>query len=159
MDEPGQRIVMATADYAGLETVAGWIHAQWAHLRPDSSLADTRARVAERLAGTLVPSLHVIEVEGAPVATASLVECDLTTRPALTPWVASVYVAPDYRGRGLATRLVEHPAGLAARGGVGELYLHTPDRQSLYARLGWREVEVLPYRGEVVTLMARTLAP
>ena len=75
-----------------------------------------------------------------------------------TPWIASVYVTPRYRRRGLASRLVEHLASLAARGGIRELYLHTPDRQSLYARLGWREVEVLSYRGEIVTLMARTLA-
>ncbi len=157
MAELVPRIVTAPRGYAGLETVAGWIHAQWAHLRPGSSFAETRARVAERLAGTLVPSLHVVEVAGAPVATASLVECDLTTRPALTPWVASVYVAPPYRGRGLASQLVDHLAGLAANGGVRKLYLHTPDRQSLYARLGWQELEELTYRGELVTLMVRTL--
>ena len=159
MNEPGERVVMAGPGYAGLDVVAGWIHGQWAHLRPDRSPAQTRARVVERLGGALVPSLHVVEASGAPVATASLVRCDLTTRPELTPWVASVYVTPAFRGRGLATRLVEHLAGLAGRGGIRELYLHTPDRQSLYARLGWRDVEVLSYRGETVTLMARTLSP
>ncbi len=158
MDEPGQRIFKAAPGYQGLETVSGWIHAQWAHLRPDRSLAQTRARIAERLAGTVVPSLHVVEVAGAPVATASLVECDLTTRPELGPWVASVYVTPRHRRRGHATRLLEHVVEHAMRGGIRELYLHTPDRQSLYARLGWHAVEALAYRGEVVTLMARTLA-
>ena len=89
------------------------------------------------------------------MGTASLTESDLDSRPELTPWLASVFVLPAWRGRGIASALVERVAEEARMAGCPGCYLYTPDQQALYARLGWQMQEELDYRGERVTLMWR----
>ena len=79
---------------------------------------------------------------------------DLRTHPHLTPFLASVYVGTEFRRRGIASALVQRIVDDAKSLEVEKLYLITPDQQRLYARLNWVAEEVLPYRGEDVTLMS-----
>src|SRR5689334_25391296 len=44
--------------------------------------------------------------DNVPVGTSSLVNNDLSSRPDLTPWLASVMVLPPFRGRGYSAPLV-----------------------------------------------------
>ena len=92
-----------------------------------------------------------------PVGTASLVADDMSDRPELTPWLASVFVLPEWRGQGIASRLVQRVEAEACANGIGYFYLYTPDQQALYRRLGWRDRETRTYRGEAVTIMDRRL--
>jgi N-acetylglutamate synthase-like GNAT family acetyltransferase len=50
----------------------------------------------------------------------------------------SVVVAPERRGQGLARRLTEHMAALAAERGHGALYLLTMDAADYFAALGFK---------------------
>jgi len=52
----------------------------------------------------------VLLVDEVPVATASFVHPDLPSRPNLTPWLAGVYVQPEFRCRGFASHSVR-PGG------------------------------------------------
>ncbi|MGB0835757.1 MAG: GNAT family N-acetyltransferase [Psychrobium sp.] len=54
-------------------------------------------------------------------------------------WLNAVYIAPKYRGEGLASELISYAQSLLT-GRQKWLYAHT-DVPSLYARLGWCEVE------------------
>jgi GNAT superfamily N-acetyltransferase len=81
-----------------------------------------------------VPQGVVLLEDGAPAGTASLDHADLDTRPDLTPWLANVFVAPEFRGRGHARRLVRYIEAASRTGGGTEvLYLHTEDAMALYA--------------------------
>ncbi len=97
---------------------------------------------------------------GEPAGTASLVRQDLESRPDLSPWLAGVFVAPGFRGRGLATRLVRHVEAHAAAAGIPALWLYTAAADGLYARLGWQGAgqAVDPGSGKPVRLMRRELA-
>jgi amino-acid N-acetyltransferase len=53
----------------------------------------------------------------------------------------SVVVAPEWRGRGLGRRLVEHLMVRARGQGVGTLYLLTTDAQPFFATLGFAPLE------------------
>ncbi len=64
---------------------------------------------------------------------------------------------PAERGRGVASALVRAAEARAAALGVARLWLYTPDRERLYARLGWAPVERTEYRGERVVEMTRAL--
>ena len=74
------------------------------------------------------------------------------------PWLASVYVAPEFRRRGIAAHLVGAVEAAARRLGFARIFLYTPSAAPLYARLGWRHLETRPHRGEIVTVMDRDLA-
>ncbi len=45
--------------------------------------------------------------------------------PQLTPWVASLFVAASYQGRGIGPRLMESPEAPAESLGFGQLFFFT----------------------------------
>ena len=138
-----------------LATVARWLHEEWGHLQPDASPALTRERLAERCGRGVVPSLYLASVGDCPLGTVSLVGLDMPLRPLLSPWLASLWVLPAWRCRGVGARLLAHAENRAAAVGLSPLYLFTEDRQPWYARRGWQPWERLLYRGLRVTVMRK----
>lgn len=91
---------------------------------------------------------------GAPIATAALDAQDMDCFPELTPWLASVFVLPEFRRCGVATALIGHSCDIACNAmAVSTLYLFTPDQRAFYSRLGWVWRRALTYHGERVDLM------
>jgi predicted N-acetyltransferase YhbS len=82
------------------------------------------------------------------LGSASLIVHDMDTRPDLSPWLASVFVAPEHREQGIGTALVRRVIEEAQTLSVPNLYLFTtPDKRDFYARLGWKLLEHARYRG------------
>lgn len=150
--EPQDEIAYLGNDAGLVHTVAAWHQAQWGHLSARTT-EDRIAEFAEHADPSAIPLTLVVYRAARPVGTASLLRHDMDIRPELHPWLASVYVVPELRGRGIGTRLVERAQGEARRLGVAALYLFTPDRAGFYRRLGWEELETLVYHGERETLM------
>lgn len=136
-----------------LKTIVAWQHEAWGHLNPTLSFAARCDEVRGDCGESGVPRVFVAMAGDRPVGTASLVVDDMEVRPELTPWLASVFVLPEWRGQGIASRLVRRVEEEAREAGIATFYLYTPDQQALYRRLGWAEREVLCYRGEKVTVM------
>ncbi|SHF70722.1 Acetyltransferase (GNAT) family protein [Modicisalibacter ilicicola DSM 19980] len=145
------------ADSPHLSRVARWQHEQWGRLYPETSFRAWQEELRGICGTRGVPSVFLALEEGRPVGTASLVEDDMEVRRELTPWLASVFVLPEWRGKGVASHLVRRVEHEARQAGIERLYLFTPDRQALYRRLGWETHEALVYRGEEVTIMTRRL--
>jgi predicted N-acetyltransferase YhbS len=71
-------------------------------------------QVAKLLAQKAPEETFVLFDDDVQVGTASLIANDLPSRPDLTPWLASVLVRPQFRGRGYSAPLVKHVEGAAA---------------------------------------------
>jgi predicted N-acetyltransferase YhbS len=120
--------------------VATWIYQEW-WTTVDGASADTltdllRAHmVPDQMPLTLVASLETL-----PVGTATLLLHDVGTEqwPELSPWLAAVYVVPEYRYQGIGAALVNAIVAKASALGVPALYLQTLGSEKFYARLGWR---------------------
>lgn len=138
-------------------TVAYWQWQEWGR-RQGRRLASVERDVAQLLDPASGEAGFVALEGDAPVGTACLTLMDLETRPDLTPWLASVFVAPEARGRGHAVRLVRAVEQEAVRRGHATLWLFTWDTAPLYARLGWVVAGEERHHGELVTLMRRDLA-
>jgi GNAT superfamily N-acetyltransferase len=138
-------------------TIARWHHAEWNRLNPALTLEAREARIRKRANRGGIPTTLVALVEDELAGSASLVEDDMDTHPELTPWLASVYVPPEFRRRGVASALTRAIEAQAAREGVETLWLWTPDQERLYARLGWTMVAREPYRGVEATIMRKDL--
>ena len=139
-----------------LPVCACWLNEQWGEAMGHSLTATTdwlRAIVAPGSGEAAFVALD----DDRPVGVCLLVDCDLEARAELTPWVAGLYVLPEYRRRRVGSRLLQ-PVIAAARGnGAAELYLYTHTAESLYRRLGWHLMERFPLDGKDFALMAKPL--
>ena len=139
--------------------VAGWIWDEWKHLVAQRLLAEFEAWLRQDVRGSGLPTTLVRVEGGMPIATVSLESDDMEIRPDLTPWLASLYVAPEYRGRGHGRALVRAAEDEARSLGLSVLYLYTPGQERFYAALGWEPIEQCEYRASPVTIMRRRLKP
>jgi GNAT superfamily N-acetyltransferase len=80
----------------------------------------------------------------------------VVTDGATFAWLCDVFVLPAYRGRGLATWLIETVAGHPELQVQRSFVLATRDAHGLYAKFGWQPVEAgrfmrvtRPYRVDV----------
>jgi N-acetylglutamate synthase-like GNAT family acetyltransferase len=89
---------------------------------------------------------------------AAIVENDMDNWPDLSPWLASVFVIPDYRNQGIGSALVRHVMQQAQQSNIDKLYLYTPDREAFYQKLGWRRINTENYHGHEVSIMEADLA-
>lgn len=139
------------------EQVAVWGFDEWGHLNPGQTLERRRVQIEREMNVDRVPIAFVaLDDDVGIVGTASLIFDDLEGDPR-NPWLASVYVPPEHRRKGIATALVRAVEEAARRIGYGRLYLFTSTAPSLYAGLGWRALEQRDYRGEHIQVMDKAL--
>jgi GNAT superfamily N-acetyltransferase len=73
-------------------------------------------------------------------------------------WLGSLFVAPDFRGRGIGSALAEEIVVIAKNFGVEELYLQTEALDGgFYQGLGWKTIETVEYNSVRVAVMVRQL--
>lgn len=136
-----------------IRPVAGWLYSEWGRHLPGRSIDTAESSLRQDPDANGLPST-LIAVEGSePVGVARLVESDLESRPDLGPWLASVFVPEEIRGRGIGTMLCSGIVDIARRSGFPAIYLFTPDRAGFYERQGWSVIGSEEHRGMQVTLM------
>jgi N-acetylglutamate synthase-like GNAT family acetyltransferase len=143
---------------AYLPTVAAWQQAQFGYLSPSTTLEDRTDRLHRSLQKDALPTAFVaLSDSGALLGSAGILPATITHKH-LTPWLSSVYVPGEFRGRGIASALSLRALAEAARLGFERLYLFTPHNEKLYARMGWKTFERIEYNGVPLTLMERQAA-
>lgn len=140
-----------------LPTLARWHHSEWGHLHTGEMIPDRFAKLRERSGRAQIPTTLIALAGKRLLGSISLVVDDMRTRPDLSPWLASLYVAPQHRRRGIGSLLMARVVAEARRLGVDSLYLFTPDLESFYGARGWSRLETTDYRGEGVVVMARKI--
>ena len=141
-----------------IPTVAAWQQAEFGYLSPGGTVEQR----AERLKGAsdkarLPIALVAIENGGTSLVGSAAIAATTLTHKHLTPWLSSVFVPPEQRGKGIASKLALAAITEADRLGFDQLFLFTPKNESLYARLGWKTFEHAAINGTPVCLMARAV--
>src|SRR6185436_5553230 len=83
-------------------TLAQWHHSEWNETTLDLTAAELRTHTQRRH----VPTTFVAIDDGQVIGSTSLLTADLKGWEHLTPCVASVFVAPDCRNRGIGRALI-----------------------------------------------------
>ncbi|GAB3730640.1 GNAT family N-acetyltransferase [Silanimonas algicola] len=151
-------IVPASAAIQHLPTLAAWHHAEWGALYAGWSEDDAFAELQAHAACEVVlPSTWVaLGEDGAPLGSVSLLVEDAPDLAALGgPWLASLYVGPVFRGRGLGEALVHHAVRRAFAAGIPRLRLFTPHHRAFYERLGWSFEAGARVGGQAVDVLTR----
>jgi len=138
--------------FEAVPLLADWHHGEW----KESTLEWTAAELRTHTLSGHIPTTLVAIDEGRVIGSTSLLTADLPGWEHLAPWVASVYVAPDCRGRGIGRALIARAVEEARQLGVPEVFLYTANKQGYYARLGWQTVEHAQYKGKKIVIMRQT---
>ncbi|MFC1533163.1 GNAT family N-acetyltransferase [Thermodesulfobacteriota bacterium] len=133
--------------------LAKWHHNQWSYLNPNSSLEKRLEETKLFLCETFIPSTYVAIEENEVLGSAAIVEHDMDTRLEYSPWLASVFVNPKHRNKGVGSKLILHIMSSARKNDLSTLYLFTPDKKNFYKRLGWSTIHTEPFNGVSVSIM------
>lgn len=145
-----------------LEACAAWAFGEWGchGAAPSFEKAYSSYQGSINAAGTNLPKTW-IKLEGHHIAgMISLRDEDHANRADLSPWLASLYIHPYFRGRDYASALINHTEQKAHDYGHSTLYLQTTDTEKLYLKHDW---EIMDYRpdsqglGRDVFLMQKRL--
>ena len=139
--------------------LATWSYGEW---RPvydhfGKTYEDGVEAIYRRANTDALPLTIVAMTDGELVGTGAVKPDDLPLRPHLTPWLGAIFVAPEQRGRGIASAIIARLVEEARRLELPRLYLWTNSAAALYAKLGWEEIEKLTYCGYDITVMVRQL--
>ena len=120
-----------------LETVGLWIYNEWWSKRCDSpEIVLSWLRTHKKL--DAVPYSVVALAAGEPVGSCCVIENDCIHRPQYAPWVAAVYVRPEFRRRGIASMILQEAASIAVRAGVRCLFIDClAVTAAVYEKNGW----------------------
>lgn len=138
-----------------LPELAGWHHAEFGYLNPTHSAQ----HYVDRLTGSLQTDdlpLTVVALESGRLLGSATLNRQTITHPHLSPWLSSVFVSAEERGRGIASALIGRIEE-ASRLGFDTAHLFTPKSEALYARLGWQTLERAIVRDTAVTIMRKVL--
>ena len=135
-----------------IDTLAQWHHKEWSHFNSQENIAQRIKRMQPYFNDNFVPTTF-LAIDGELLGSAAIVDNDMETRPELSPWLASVYVAAQHRNNGVGSKLVNHIVEQAKLNDINKLYLMTPDKKDFYQALGWKQIDEERYHGFNVTIM------
>ncbi|AKR57426.1 N-acetyltransferase [Youhaiella tibetensis] len=121
--------------------VARWWHAQWGEAMgytPEGGIAAIESLNAPEGRQAALVAL----VDDVPAGSVFLTDRDLQTHRHLRPWLAGLYVLPEFRGQGVGEALMAAALDRAAYFGYDATYLYTaaPD---YYRKRNWQTLETV----------------
>jgi predicted N-acetyltransferase YhbS len=137
---------------SAIPILARWFFEEWFSL-DHRTIDEIQTALAETLTAISIPITFIAIWGDEVVGTVSLDPEDLPGFEHLSPWLASLYVAPAWRGKGVATRLVKHTKEFAQTNRFPKVYLWTPISPALYERCGWTHLQSANYQGQPITVM------
>jgi GNAT superfamily N-acetyltransferase len=152
----GLHIRRLEADEPAFDIVARWRYDAF-FAQDGITFEESRDALRAWMAGLGYETALLAEVDGQPAGSCLFVREEIDPKHDLTPWLAALYVAPEFRKRRIATALVRAIEQHARSAGCGELYLYTIAAEPLYAKLGWTVQDRFDSNGEKFVLMAHSL--
>ncbi len=130
-------------DYAPI--LAYWAYNEWYRHRPFGFSLVLKAYMG-RAHDNSLPQCFIALKDSLPVGMGTLKADDLQSRADLNPWLSSLYVVPEFRGRGIGSALVSKISECSRDLGSESLYLFLGQNQKellerFYTARGWEVLE------------------
>jgi predicted N-acetyltransferase YhbS len=104
----------------------------------DVPLEQVAAGLQELISNDKFPFAIVAHDGGHYVGSTLGIASDMDDRPQYSPWVAAVWVEPQYRGQNVGRSLVSFAAEACLNQGFERVFLCArPERHTFYERQGW----------------------
>ena len=135
------------------EDLASRHAAAWGHLYTNWDKSKALAEFQPQKTDGSLPATLVLREDEQVAGSVSLLYGDCEARPDLDPWLGSLYVFPEFRGRGHAGRLIEAATRFAADAGVGELYVFTESAAGLLRLHDFHSLERTMLHGQPIEIL------
>jgi GNAT superfamily N-acetyltransferase len=152
----GIHIRRLEADELAFDVVARWRYDAF-FAQGGITFEESRDALHAWMGGLGYETALLAEVDGQPAGSCLFVREEIDPKHDLTPWLAALYVAPEFRKLGIASALVSAIEQHARDVGCSVLHLYTVTAEPLYAKLGWTARDRFDSNGEKFVLMAREL--
>ena len=152
---PAEFSVSPLCELPSFASVLAAAHAQeWGHLyanwNQETALADFRLERADSDLPTTWVAHHP---SGILMGSVSLVLDDLPGHPGLNPWLASLFVFPKFRGRGLGRILTQTALDFLAEHRHPHAFLFTEDQVPFFCKFQFAVHAKTKTQGREVTIM------
>lgn len=118
-----------------IPTLADWYRDEWESYYgvdgPGDALADLESRCNKNALPIGLVALQADQVQGV-----AALDLDVATK--LSPSIVGLLVAVEFRGRGVATQLLDSAKSVAERLGYGRMYISTTILGEHLLRKGWQ---------------------
>ncbi|SUP35874.1 acetyltransferase [Vibrio owensii] len=122
----------------GVEVCIKYIHTKWGS--EDNYAYFENAILHSSKKEDAIPQFYVLVTEGEIAGCFGLIINDFVSRHDLYPWLSSLFIEPQHRGKRLSELLFNHALNAAKSMGFQSLYL-TTDHDGLYEKFGWDRIE------------------
>ena len=129
----------------------------WRPYVPEDTWASRVKKLQSHMNRNELPIAWLAHDGSRALGTAALRSYDLPERQDLSPWLGGVFVAAQFRKRGVGSSLCRVVETRAFELGFQRLYLFTLDQQPLYSGLGWRMFESSSWNGHAGDIMTKVL--
>ncbi|WP_320202878.1 GNAT family N-acetyltransferase [Agrobacterium rosae] len=125
--------------FADIIADRGW-HAWWTE--SGVPLEEYRAHLDPMLETDGIPAALVAHDDDRYIGSVLIIENDLDERPDYAPWIAALWVEPDFRRQGIAAQLIASSREYAAQRGHDTCYLcATAEKRGYYLKQGFTLLE------------------
>lgn len=132
--------------------------ASWGYLYTNWDSAKALAEFRPQKTDGSLPATLVLREDEQVAGSVSLLYGDCEACTDLDPWLGSLYVFPEYRGRGHAGRLIEAAIQFAETSGERELHVFTESAADLFRRYGFQTLERTMLHGKPIEILRRGLS-
>ena len=144
-----------------LPSLRDWFELEWAPYYGPDGPGDAARDLRESCNREKLPIALVAIFGGEVVGTASLKSESVSTHKHLTPWLAALFVRPEFRRRGIAERLITAIENKAQELGFHSIYVGTGEGsgtpESSLRKRGWEFIEKEPYFVSEVSIFRKAL--
>ena len=127
----------------------------WGPLTSRNTLEEYQSLLERAVAADGLPSTLVAEENRAILGSVNVLDSDLPIRSDLTPWLAQLFVFPEYRHQGIGSLLVDAAISEARRLSHSAIYLYTSGSlPKYYEGLGWSRLDEVEYLDKLRVIMA-----
>lgn len=139
-----------------LSVCSSWNYQEWGRAagKSEAQIAEAIGQIAQDTQGQ---AARMALMHGKPAGMALFIHSDLDTHPHLTPWLASLYVSPEFRGLGIGRSLVKAIEQSAFALKHEELFLYTY-HASYYEQIDWLNFEALEGDQAGMTILRKPLS-
>jgi predicted N-acetyltransferase YhbS len=155
MDKPPIEIERLVDGSVLPATIATLQFAYWGALTGYDTALGYEEFLQSAARSTQLPMVLVARRGTMYMGSVNLLASEMTIRPALSPWMAQLFVINSARVHGVGSALIEALMGRAVGLGFQRVHLFTSGTlPTYYAAQGWKPIEEVEYLGKMRTVMA-----